>query len=136
MTAPLNSFPMRIDWEATQPVAELVSYPDPIVSSRDAIVPYVIAPVASLRKYAEDRGWTVLLQYAHGYVPLGVQAKPSPQSRESFALRMRHGRQYAVALYMAGASRTSPWSWDMLYVWQAGQFPAQAESLDAFKAVL
>jgi hypothetical protein len=136
VTGSLNSFPMRIDWENTLPAAEQISYPDPIVSSRDAVVPYVIAPVASLRRYAEDRGWLVLLQYAHGYVPLGREAKPSPQSRESFALRMRRGRQYAVALYMAGASRTSPWSWDMLYVWQAGQFPTQAESLAAFKAVL
>lgn len=136
MTAPLHAFPLKVDWLQDQPPAEAMPFPDPIVSSRDGLMPFTMKPVEQLEAYAKARGLDTLVQYACGYLPSGVNGKPLKGSRDSFSIRMQRKHFRAVALYVAGTSSSSPWSWQMLYTLTDGESWTRHPLLDSFKAAL
>lgn len=116
---PLASFPLRIDWERTQPAAGREPWPEPELRAR--ITTDYPRPVASLVATFAKRGWTAVVTEARGCLP-SVGQRPSRQ-RTNYAVRMAHGGCRAVAIYTEGPEEGSAWGWDAMYQWVNGTFP-------------
>jgi hypothetical protein len=112
---------------------EAQSFPEPLVRSTDGIAPPVKRGVTDLLKYAEARGWTVARhQYAEGFWAHASTGKPGKAPKESIGIRLERGDQYAVAVYVSG----STWSWDILYLMEAGKPWRRFETLGPFLEAL
>jgi hypothetical protein len=95
-------------------------YPEPVVSSRDGMVPDTRPQaVRRLITLLESAGWTVaLLQYAEGFVQHRSHGTPSPSPRASWGIRAERGGAAAIAVYMG---QSKGFKWETLYV-IAGRF--------------
>lgn len=101
-------------------------YPAPEVTSRDgAPVPEKQA-VADLAQHAVFKGWAVVTTFARGCPPHAKLGTPLAV-RDSIAVRLSRGKEWAVAVYSGG----STWAWDTLYV--NGR---RHETITAFKEAL
>lgn len=123
----LNAFPLKLDWEMTQPRnAGPEPFPAPlVVSSPPLDVP---TAVKSLQGLAETLGWATELTYAHGWYPHATTGRPGAQPKESIAVRLRRGTEGAVAVYVSG----SAWSWEYLYYWSPVQSWTKLRTLGEF----
>lgn len=106
---PLRSFPLRLDWEMTLPVAR-EPYPAPAVSSRDGMQPASWpGPVLTMQAHAEAASWTVRRQYSRGRAPHGSTGRPLAE-KGWYGLRMTCGARSAWLVH-DGAK------WDSMAMW-------------------
>jgi hypothetical protein len=111
-----------------EPAAREV-YPVPEISSRDRAAGPDKRAVRDMVHLAEAYGWAVEVTYAKGCFPHAGTGRPGVP-KESLAVRMERGRDFAVAVYVSGAA----WSWDTLSILRRGRierYPAVGVMLDA-----
>jgi hypothetical protein len=108
------------------PVPSAEPYPEPVVSSRDGVTGPSKTAVKALVKLAEAHGWATEVTYAKGSFPHASTGRPGAP-KESLAVRMARGTQYAVAVYVGG----STWSWETLVLMSPLDFQ-MFSSLGAF----
>jgi hypothetical protein len=127
---PLVSYPLRMDWEATQPVVPVDRrWPAPEVTQRLTTDYREKTAVAALVKLAGAHGWTALVTEARGCLP-SVGGRPSVP-RWNLLVRMSRGVQRAVASYQEAATGDT-WTWDGLWWWADGEFPGQEPAITEF----
>jgi hypothetical protein len=126
---PLACFPIRSEWEKTQPAVLPDSFPIPAVTSDDPVPDVIPGPVSRLVVLAESKGWTVLVTYSKGHEPHAKLGTPSAKPKVKWALRMVKGARRAVAV------RTDD-AWSSFWDWAPDQFFQRAPSLAAFERAL
>ncbi len=113
---PLVCFPLRSEWEATQPI-KINEYPAPAYTSRDATSVKLPSAVAKLAQFAQERRWEVIAQSSMGSVPHARTGRPTALKRLA-ALRFGNhpsGRR-AYAVYEASATRED-WKPRSIMIW-------------------
>jgi hypothetical protein len=130
---PVVCFPLRTDWEVTQPAEVRASWPEPAIPMR-ILEPWEIhdlkaAPRALITE-ARQYGWSVQVTESVGSWP-SVGQKPSAQ-KASIAVRLWRANQRAVAVYVEG----KPWKWDTMRYWRLGAFPEPFETITQLKAAI
>jgi hypothetical protein len=122
----------ELDYSPKAEPEQATSYPAPEVTSRDGIAGAGKAAVTDALKYATERGWVGSSTYARGHLPHATTGRPGALS-DSYAVRLRKGDRYAVAVYReAGQS----WKWDSLYVWGAGEGRVPYPTITAWRDAL
>lgn len=130
----MNSPWWKIEWFKRLYPSPAPPYPDPVVSSRDGVLPDQIpSPVLRLARLAEAQGWQTLVQYAHGWEQHATHGRPGSAPKESFAVRMARGTEGACAVYVR---RSSSWTWDTMFTWSQDQFWTRAKTLGALEGKL
>lgn len=124
----LVCFPTKIDWQMTQPPADLEKFPAPLVTSRDGQedAHQKPGPVTDLAAYALAQGWNVEITYAEGWVPHATTGKPLGP-KVSWALRLYRNGVAAVAVRRGDG-------WDTM--WVLGDPWRSFSTLGAFKEAL
>ncbi len=115
---PLVCFPLKIEWEATQPI-KINEYPAPRRTSRDGIpLPQELpSAVIKLAQFAQEQRWGVIAQSSMGSVPHARTGRPGGLKRLA-ALRFGNhpsGRR-AYAVYEASATRED-WKPRSIMIW-------------------
>jgi hypothetical protein len=135
LRAPLVAFPLKSEWEATQPI-KINEYPAPRYTSRDAREVKLPNAVEKLASFAREQRWEVIAQSSMGNVPHGSTGRPTALKRLT-ALRFGShpsGRQ-AYAVYEA-PERTETWKPRSIMIWGSDLPPYAHCSMADLKAYL
>ena len=110
--------------------APAVSYPAPLVTSREGVPGPAKPAIRDMVSKAEAAGWSVQVTYARGWWPHARTGAPGTAPKESLAVRMQRAGQWAVAVYVGG----STWSWDTLWTWADNDWPTRYAQVGPFLA--
>lgn len=124
MREALTCFPLRSDWERTQP-AKREEYPAPLVTSKEPFPGLPSWPTAALKlaESAREASWKVIRGYSRGCFPHARTGHPGGL-KEVVSLRFgRHPMtdRQAYAVYSRGmtpAGRAQgAWTWSSIMIW-------------------
>lgn len=118
---------------SVRPVVDSWPKPERVSMDVDVDAP-TVKPVADLARLAVGAGWQCRITEAVGSWP-SVGGRPSRQ-RLSYAVRCWKADRRAVAVYVEGASASSPWKWETLLMWTLETFPGGVPNITEFKALL
>lgn len=105
-------------------------YPAPVLSSRDVARHPVPGPVAELRTYALDHGWTTdEPRQSIGYLPHATYGTPGKTAKTLWGLRMKRGNERAVAVRVDGM-------WGSFWTWSSTQFFTRHSGLGLFEEAI
>lgn len=133
---PLVAFPLRSEWEATQPV-QVSTYPAPRVSSRDGEPGALPSAIEKQAQFARKAGWGVIAQRSAGNFPHGSTGRPTAL-KDVIGLRFGGHLLTARRAYMTYESPagTSAWKPRSIMIWGPDLTPYAHCSIADLRAYL
>lgn len=136
MTDVLAAFPLRCEWEATQP-RNVDPYPAPVLTSRDRRTVILPSALEKLAEFAAGAGWGVIPQASMGRAPHGSTGRPTALKR-FIALRFGGHLLTAAGAYVVYETLVGREAWKInsCMVWVPGVSPYPHLSAVQFRAFL
>lgn len=132
----LVAFPLRVEWERTQPPAAADPYPAPIHTSHEGWEIPIPVGAQRLAQFAREASWEVITQCAQGAMPHATTGRPGGLCT-TVGLRFgRHPMTDRQAYAVSRRSGTGSWAWDSLMIWGPDLPPKKLSTLAELKAFL